>query len=273
MVEREAVRLGVMYQIGGKWCSFVAVEGGGDGERTETSIINREGGQATKQQVHSPLRARKKAKSAGGMKRFNQRVLTTTQGPKPPPASHSYLSAHHSSGSSNLAVQEGLTDISQQRLRGPSPPIAMAAALMPPPPIDMALLSMYQKEMADAAHMPLPDEDDDDGPDVETKPQSLTLQQKFQRLIALQSFVGFWATSNELLTLMGWEWEVVAKAGSDVAGADFTVTACVIAWIRKEMGERKDSWELLVEKAVAWMEQQAGENAVRESLERAAGLV
>ena len=27
MVEREAVRLGVQYQIGGKWCSFVAVEG------------------------------------------------------------------------------------------------------------------------------------------------------------------------------------------------------------------------------------------------------
>ena len=27
MVEREAVRLGVLYQVGGKWCSFVAVEG------------------------------------------------------------------------------------------------------------------------------------------------------------------------------------------------------------------------------------------------------
>ena len=27
MVEREAVRLGVQYQVGGKWCSFVAVEG------------------------------------------------------------------------------------------------------------------------------------------------------------------------------------------------------------------------------------------------------
>ena len=27
MIEREAVRLGVQYQVGGKWCSFVAVEG------------------------------------------------------------------------------------------------------------------------------------------------------------------------------------------------------------------------------------------------------
>jgi hypothetical protein len=30
MVEREAVRLGVKYQVGGKWCSFVAVDGDGE---------------------------------------------------------------------------------------------------------------------------------------------------------------------------------------------------------------------------------------------------
>ncbi|KAK1830184.1 von willebrand domain protein [Podospora conica] len=36
MVEREAVRLGVTYQVGGKWCSFVAVEESGEEkERTE----------------------------------------------------------------------------------------------------------------------------------------------------------------------------------------------------------------------------------------------
>ncbi|KAF4967480.1 hypothetical protein FSARC_4975 [Fusarium sarcochroum] len=32
MVEQEAVRLGVKYQVGGKWCSFVAVEDKGDGQ-------------------------------------------------------------------------------------------------------------------------------------------------------------------------------------------------------------------------------------------------
>ena len=34
MVEREAVRLGVTYQVGGKWCSFVAVEGTETSEKT-----------------------------------------------------------------------------------------------------------------------------------------------------------------------------------------------------------------------------------------------
>ena len=35
MVEREAVRLGVQYQVGGKWCSFVAVDVDGNKETTE----------------------------------------------------------------------------------------------------------------------------------------------------------------------------------------------------------------------------------------------
>ena len=37
MVEREAVRLGVEFQVGGKWCSFVAVE---DGKERESTAIN-----------------------------------------------------------------------------------------------------------------------------------------------------------------------------------------------------------------------------------------
>ena len=41
MVEREAVRLGVKFQVGGKWCSFVAVEDvDGKEEKTSTSETN-----------------------------------------------------------------------------------------------------------------------------------------------------------------------------------------------------------------------------------------
>ncbi|KAJ4253303.1 hypothetical protein NW762_010458 [Fusarium torreyae] len=38
MVEREAVRLGVKYQVGGKWCSFVAVEDNGDGQKENQAL-------------------------------------------------------------------------------------------------------------------------------------------------------------------------------------------------------------------------------------------
>ncbi len=37
IVEREAVRLGVLFQVGGKWCSFVAVEKGSQQEHEATS--------------------------------------------------------------------------------------------------------------------------------------------------------------------------------------------------------------------------------------------
>ncbi|KAF4461133.1 Vault poly [Fusarium albosuccineum] len=38
LVEREAVRLGVTYQVGGKWCSFVAVEKNGDVQAKERNL-------------------------------------------------------------------------------------------------------------------------------------------------------------------------------------------------------------------------------------------
>jgi hypothetical protein len=47
MVEREAVRLGVKFQVGGKWCSFVAVEKNAQGENSvspsETEVVDRSG--------------------------------------------------------------------------------------------------------------------------------------------------------------------------------------------------------------------------------------
>ncbi|KAK5452719.1 hypothetical protein LTS15_006867 [Exophiala xenobiotica] len=50
MVEREAVRLGVKFQVGGKWCSFVAVEKNAQGENSAspatTEVIDRSGKRA-----------------------------------------------------------------------------------------------------------------------------------------------------------------------------------------------------------------------------------
>ena len=40
MVEREAVQLGVKYQIGGKWCSFVAVEGDVEKYRRDANVVD-----------------------------------------------------------------------------------------------------------------------------------------------------------------------------------------------------------------------------------------
>ena len=42
MVEREAVRLGVQFQVGGKWCSFVAVEANSETEESSESAMGQD---------------------------------------------------------------------------------------------------------------------------------------------------------------------------------------------------------------------------------------
>lgn len=80
MVEREAVRLGVTYQVGGKWCSFVAVEENEEkGEQTED--VREVEVQATMPQFGAPPGSSfpSPSRTSGGgvgMKRFSQRVLS-----------------------------------------------------------------------------------------------------------------------------------------------------------------------------------------------------
>ena len=63
IVEREAVRLGVQFHVGGKWCSFVAVEGNSQtGESTESTMEQRSKSGATQ---FGTLR-QKSRKSFGG---------------------------------------------------------------------------------------------------------------------------------------------------------------------------------------------------------------
>jgi hypothetical protein len=81
MVEREAVRLGVSYQVGGKWCSFVAVEE--SGEKDEQVEEVREAEQREMLRQHGGSLSSSSASSSrgsiGGMKRVSQGVLHSSQ--------------------------------------------------------------------------------------------------------------------------------------------------------------------------------------------------
>lgn len=85
MVEREAVRLGVTYQVGGKWCSFVAVEENAEkGEQTED--VREAEVEATMPQFGAPPGspfASTSRTSGGAMKRFSQRVLSRSSAKAP----------------------------------------------------------------------------------------------------------------------------------------------------------------------------------------------
>ncbi|KAF6809167.1 vault protein inter-alpha-trypsin [Colletotrichum plurivorum] len=72
MVEREAVRLGVKFQVGGKWCSFVAVEGNGDSTGDSSGPESSEGGpklghgSVRARGNHLPRKCKKAVGSSGG---------------------------------------------------------------------------------------------------------------------------------------------------------------------------------------------------------------
>jgi hypothetical protein len=51
MVEREAVRLGVQFQVGGKWCSFVAVEANSNTGQSQETVMGRERERASNESI------------------------------------------------------------------------------------------------------------------------------------------------------------------------------------------------------------------------------
>lgn len=78
-------------------------------------------------------------------------------------------------------------------------------------------------------------------------------------LIDLQTFEGFWEWQESLLSWVGVDpklaAEVITKHGWDFRVA---ATAFAIVFFEKKQTKEKDAWELVVEKAKRWMEEQIG---------------
>ncbi|KAK2042004.1 vault protein inter-alpha-trypsin [Colletotrichum somersetense] len=153
----------------------------------------------------------------------------------------------------------------------PPPPQLAAPALCPPAAqVDEALLEQYRKEMDDAACMPLADMDDDDDDDdvaPAAKPaQPLqTAAEQFSALVSMQEFSGYWVWSDKLFAVLGISTQVVnTKAEQAVQGIQSSTassTAAVVAFLRKRLADERDSWEMMEEKAVAWLEAELGDDS------------
>lgn len=81
MVEREAVRLGVQYQVGGKWCSFVAVEG--ENAASADAGLSPEPVFAT---GDGPAQFAQFCSTAGAVSRSIKKARSTAPAPPPPAA-------------------------------------------------------------------------------------------------------------------------------------------------------------------------------------------
>jgi hypothetical protein len=129
-------------------------------------------------------------------------------------------------------------------------------------------IDSYRKEMDSAAAMPLADEDDDEAEGYgEASPDGLSLEQlaalpddaKMHKLIEMQRFNGAWSASEALWkVLVVFEASVRAKvlgtgAQGDVA-ADVLATVAAVAWLKAKMKGEEEVWEMVVEKAETWLE-------------------
>ncbi|KAK1574623.1 vault protein inter-alpha-trypsin [Colletotrichum navitas] len=168
----------------------------------------------------------------------------------------------------------------------PPPPLAAPALAPPAAQVDEALLVQYRKEVDDVACMPLddPDDDDDVAPavqqmsqnvspmsvavgDVWTKPvyHSQTPADQFYALVSMQEFSGYWVWSDKLFAVLGVSpQDVKSTVEQTVQGSQGPIassTAAVVAFLRKRLVDERDSWEMMEEKAVAWLEAELGDES------------
>ncbi|KXJ87439.1 von Willebrand factor type A domain-domain-containing protein [Microdochium bolleyi] len=126
-------------------------------------------------------------------------------------------------------------------------------------------------------------EDEDEEANAVTSAANQTPAARLDVLVVLQGFDATWPWTA-VLKLMGWTPEQVLAAWTEAAtehGAearklgpppasllgdqasielarDLFATALVVVWLRREMAAQRDSWELLVDKAVARLEEDDG---------------
>ena len=242
MVEREAVRLGVQFQVGGKWCSFVAVETnskeiGNDDEQVmaDSSTFELEfESLETGTQLHNANpqayffntggHARATASAFGATVRQDQRQKTV--GLKPVtniPSQPAPTATDPSATTRNpTAAAQGLFGASSTKCS------ALSSAVL------CALDSASDSE---------PEE-----------------QSPMEILISLQNFEGFWSVCDELFEALGVDEHKVKEAfGSDSAydgaGGNIVPTVLAICFLQYDLADHKEIWELIVDKAKSWLEQ------------------
>ncbi|KAF4417383.1 Vault poly [Fusarium acutatum] len=185
----------------------------------------------------------------------------------------------------------------------PASSTAQAEALAPAAAeVDEDLINEYRKDMDEAAAMPLEEEleaeeSDEDmgfglfdgGPSAPapapssgffamsassfaTTPKRKTISdmEPLQALTTLQTFAGSWSWSSDLERVLGVTVDQVSKLTLPASVKDHSekddivATACAVLFFKNKLQEEMDTWEMLVEKAEGWLEDNIGEDAVSE---------
>lgn len=244
LIQREAVRLGVQYQVGGKWCSFVAVQ---DNEEHFESEAKEE--QPVEDNAFS-------ASYTPYSARMRRGVIPMSSGPEEryDAIESKSLECDWADEGEKGDCEESDDDMGFGLIDDPP---------CPAPPSGLQVCMAQEEDLIDCS-----DEDLDLVPiDVSSSPLAKTAPASNERLsksvstqppkpktdsekvyaiIDKQTFEGSWNYSQELFDILG-----LQKSGSTIP---VRVTLLVVAYLEKKMGAEQDVWELVVGKAKAWLQ-------------------
>jgi hypothetical protein len=329
MVEREAVRLGVTYQVGGKWCSFVAVEANGE---EAVSPPNPKAGlrrpraevpYPTSRERRSPLLSTPNLLTSflsgkAAVKRNRSPAVPLPPGTRseasyeePHRASRRYSSYKPGDSTAapvslvSAAVPQRKGGAIRHRLIFPDPPrnldaaeeeeeeeeedadgdralgfhsFAAAAAPAPlsakklrarVPAVGMMARHHYANPpvLCEAAVPPPPP-----APAAPVSLGELPPAKKLDMLVSLQGFSGAWKWEKKVVGLLGLK-EGVAVPGGLGGQSDVLATAMVVVFLEEGLGELRDEWEMLVDKARGWLEGEMSGKTVEEYCEAVKGFL
>ncbi|CAH0004427.1 unnamed protein product [Clonostachys byssicola] len=226
MAKREAVRLGVQFQVVGKWCSFVAVE---PPQSRGLAGLEKEIGEIEISQL--PTDVRPIACSSRSMPRDRAQV------------------------SGNASQRGFCAQIGKRRAVGLSskaPSSSSTGAFSHSKPKATPASS---GEAGNSQPM------DNGGSKADS---AYSNHSKLQSLIALQDFGGCWGWSiyfeeivkpkfHSLLEL-----DLPVSVANHKISGDILATACTIAFLKKYFTEEKEIWDLVAEKGLDWLKDQIG---------------
>ena len=105
-----------------------------------------------------------------------------------------------------------------------------------------------------------------------SSPTELSDEEKMHKIIDLQEFDGSWTGSEKLWSLFGID---SGKTAEIAKGEDpkARATALAIAWLEVKVQKEEDTWEMVVEKAKAWLENAIGGGKVDMVVDEAKKLI
>lgn len=229
MVEREAVRLGIHYQIAGKFTSFVATET--DAETPENNVSCK-AGIVEEAETSLPVSNGYRQSQPGGLLQVGGLHSQKSA------SGQSFGSVSHTPASSGL-----FGAISQRRAS-----VALLSSSTSTQQSAHKRKSTGGKQprmqLASKAARKVSSSSADQAQETDA----------LQKIIALQTFEGYWNWDAPLLEVVGLSADHKAPVGVD-EGVDSQVWATVLAitFLEAKIAGDKDAWEMVVEKARGWL--------------------